>query len=272
MAAQIEGEGVSLTANLDARTLLGHVLGLDDVQLVCSEHDFVSRDDLVKIDVLLSRRLAHEPVARILGIKEFYGLVFALNEATLVPRPETEMLVEAAIEFLDTVENPEFLELGVGTGCIAISILRYVSQAQAVGTDLSEEALACANNNAQTHGVAARIELLYGSWFEPVGAGKKYDLIVSNPPYIKAQVIGNLGKNVRKYDPDLALNGGKDGLNAYREIVGNAKKFLRENGKLLFEIGFDQGNAVIALCRDAGFAHVELTRDLAGQARMISAS
>ncbi len=271
MAHQIEGKNVSSTANLDARILLGHVLGLDDVQLVCSEHEFVSKGDLAKIDVFLARRLAHEPVARVVGMKEFYGLDFALNEATLVPRPETEMLVESGIEFLNAIENPEFLELGVGTGCITISILRYASQAQAIGTDLSMGALTCARNNAQTHGVAGRVNFLRGSWFEPV-ADKKFDLVVSNPPYIKAQVIGNLDKNVYKYDPDLALNGGEDGLNAYRVIVGNAKKFLRENGKLLLEIGFDQGDAVSTLCRDAGFAHIELTKDLAGQARMICAS
>lgn len=251
---------------------MGHALDLDEVKLVCCEHDLISNEDAAKINGLLTQRLAHEPVARILGTKEFYGLAFALNEATLVPRPETEMLVDRALEFLAGRQRSSFLELGFGSGCISIAIACNSANVRGTGVDLSEQAFECACVNAKTHGVETRINFICGSWFKPVPRDESYDLIVSNPPYIKTQMIGELDENVRQFDPDLALNGGIDGLVAYREIISATKKYLKHDGMLLLEIGFDQGDDVIALCQNAGFEKVELIKDLAGQARLICAS
>ncbi|HHB83059.1 MAG TPA: peptide chain release factor N(5)-glutamine methyltransferase, partial [Devosia sp.] len=174
---------------MDARLLVGHALGLDDVQLVCSERELVSIEDIKKIDHLLARRLDFEPVARILGSKEFYGLDFALNEATLIPRPETEMLVDRALEFFSTGEKSSFLELGSGTGCISIAIVNGAEQVNGTGVDVSARALECARANAKNLGVTARMNFVHGSWYCAVGEKENFDLIVSNPPYIKEKTI-----------------------------------------------------------------------------------
>lgn len=251
--------------------LVGHALGLDDVQLVCNEKAGVLSSQLQEVEALALRRLAGEPVARILGFKEFYGLAFELNEATLVPRPETEMLVARGIEILDALAQPQFLELGVGSGCIAISMLAHLKTAKALGVDVSEIALTAAKENALRHGIAAQIELKRGSWFEPLIKGQKFDLIVSNPPYIATNIIAGLQKDVRNFDPPVALDGGEDGLVAYTEIISDAREWLKPGGVILLEIGFDQGLSVSALCRRAGFSEVKLSKDLAGQPRMIEA-
>ncbi len=257
---------------MDARLLVGHALGLDAVQLACNEHAGVLSSQVEHIETLAVRRMVGEPVARILGFKEFYGLEFALNEATLVPRPETEMLVDRGIQILRGQEKPTLLELGVGTGCIGISILVALTYVHLVGTDISAQALEMAKANAQTYGVNARIIWGKGSWFEAVSEHEKFDLIVSNPPYIVSRAMGGLQVDVRDFDPELALDGGKDGLTAYVQIISGAKAKLKPGGVLLLEIGFDQAESVFELCKDAGFDRVELRKDTNGLARMIEAS
>ena len=260
---------------LDARLICGFVLGLDATGLVRVDGQAIGSQQQHECLDLLARRLNGEPVARLLGKKEFMGLDFRLSEHVLVPRPETEMLVERGVRFChDRIRQGRspvrFVELGVGSGCISISLLVHVPKAVGVGVDISAGALETARGNAGDHGVLERLDLRAGDWWQPVGE-TGLDLILANPPYICSTVIDGLSCEVREHDPRLALDGGADGLCAYRKIVGGAVARLCGQGVLLLEIGFDQGAAVSRLCRDAGFGDVRVVQDLSGQDRMVEA-
>lgn len=223
-----------------------------------------------RLDQLGARRLAGEPVARILGEKEFWGLAFQLNSATLVPRPETEALVELGIAELSSHEAPRFLDLGTGSGCIPIALLTELPQANAVAVDLDPQAIAAAGINARRHKVAERLSLRQGSWFSPIERGEVFDLVLSNPPYIESADILELDREVRDHDPILALDGGTDGLDAYRVIVREVPSVLVSGGMLALEIGSRQGRAVLDLMERRGFSEVAVARDLAGLDRVVS--
>ena len=299
------------SAALDAKLLTGHALGLTALDLATRENERVDGTMAARVAELLQRRMTGESVARIIGEREFYGLAFALNEATLEPRPETELLVDMALGALPA--GGRLLDLGTGTGCIPIAILANQPDATAVAVDLSDRALAAARGNAERHGVEARLELRHGSWFEALeepppsvpphkgeggeGAGSPqsappsprwggteggvshtpkqgsgpFDLIVSNPPYITSAVVETLAPEVRDFDPRLALDGGPDGLGPYRIIAAQAGNWLKPQGWLMVEIGHDQGAAVNALFVAAGFEDVAVYRDLNGLDRVVSA-
>jgi release factor glutamine methyltransferase len=259
------------TAELDAKLLASFALGVPRSDLTLRADQAVAADALARLDTVAARRLAGEPVARIIGEQEFYGLKFQLNAATLVPRPETELLVDLAIQALAGREAPTVLDLGTGSGCVAIAILARVTGARAVAVDLSAEALIMASANARRHGAAARLALRQGSWFDPIGSQEHFDVIASNPPYIESDEIGGLMAEVRDNDPLLALDGGSDGLDAYRTIVPAAAAALAPGGALMLEIGSRQAEAVAALCRDAGFGTVRVEKDLAGLDRVVVA-
>lgn len=245
-------------------------LGLDATALLAREGEAVSAQDLARIDALVARRLAGEPVARILGEWEFYGLPFLLGPATLVPRPETERLVDLALAQLGG-EDGRVLDLGTGTGCIALSILVHAPGACAVAVDLSPDALVVARRNAERLGVADRIAFRQGSWLAPIAEDERFDVIVSNPPYIESAAIGTLMAEVRDHDPRLALDGGPDGLAPYRDILARARRHLAPGGLMAVEIGAEQGEAVSTLARSAGFSAVEVEKDLAGLDRVVLA-
>lgn len=257
------------SAALDAKRLTGFALGLRDIEMATREGEAVDEVGAQRVADLLQRRLTGESVARIIGEREFYGLAFGLNAATLEPRPETEMLVDLAIAAVPA--GGRLLDLGTGTGAIAISVLANRPDVTAVATDLSAEALVAARVNAARHGVAARLALLHGSWFEPVSADK-FDLIVSNPPYITSAIVDTLSPEVRDFDPRLALDGGPDGLAPHRVIAAEAAQYLTPNGRVLVEIGYDQGASVTALFVAAVFGNVAVMRDLAGLDRVITAT
>jgi release factor glutamine methyltransferase len=231
------------------------------------------------VAALLQRRMTGESVARIIGEREFYGLPFALNEATLEPRPETELLVDLALAHLPP--GGQLLDLGTGTGCIPIAILANRPDARAIATDLSARALEAAAENAERNGVADRIRFLQGSWFEPLSpfdrlrmrsdAPFRFHLITSNPPYITSAVVDTLEREVKDFDPRLALDGGADGLAPYRVIAAQAADWLDPDGAVLLEIGYDQGAAVSALFLEAGFENVAVHRDLNGHDRVVAA-
>lgn len=218
---------------------------------------------------MAARRLRGEPVVRVLGEKEFYGRPFTLGGATLVPRPETEMLVVRSLELLERRHHKTILDLGTGTGCIAISILAESPSAQGVAVDLAAEALVTAQHNADRHGVDKRLSLRQGSWFVPLRAGEAFDIIVSNPPYIASTEIDGLAVEVRDHDPRLALDGGPDGLDPYRLIMGEAANWLKPGGAVLVEIGSTQAIPVTALFIKAGFRDVRVHQDLAGLDRVV---
>jgi len=256
------------TAELDARLFAEAAFGMDRLELVNREREAVPQHQLGILDEYAARRLKGEPVVRILGEKEFWGLSFKLNAATLVPRPETEMLVERGLEVIGPLNDARVLDLGTGTGCIPISLLTEYSDVTAVAVDLSVDALEMARLNANRHGVGDRFTTLKGSWFDPLDPGQHFDLITSNPPYIESADIETLMREVREHDPRLALDGGSDGLDAYRAIVAEAGHFLKPDGVLLLEMGTGQGQAVHDLLVGAGFGEVEIVRDYGGHDRM----
>lgn len=244
---------------------------MDRLTLVNRERDQPAAEQLKALEALAARRLKGEPVSRIIGEKDFWGLSFKLNDATLVPRPETEMLVQRGLEVVGPLDHPRILDLGTGSGCIPIAMLTEFSDLSAVAVDLSKEALDMARVNARRHEVIDRFETRQGSWFDPIEPGERFDLIVSNPPYIESAVIETLMIEVREHDPRLALDGGPDGLRPYRAIARDAAAHLRPEGVVLLEIGTGQGSDVTDIFAEAGFRFVELEYDLAGHERMVVA-
>ncbi len=214
------------------------------------------------------RRIAGEPVARIIGHREFYGLDFKLAPATLVPRPDTETLVDEAIAVIDRTRGRDapvrIVDLGTGSGAILLALLSELPNARGVGVDLSEEAAATARDNARRLGLAERALFVVGDWAEAIGTA---DVVVANPPYIETDVIATLDAEVREHDPLLALDGGDDGLDAIRASVAGLSRILAADGRALIEIGAGQGEAVRGIAGRAGFS-LRLERDLAGIERV----
>jgi release factor glutamine methyltransferase len=257
------------TPELDARLLAEHAFSLGRLELVTLERAEAPPEQLTAFRQMAERRLRGEPIARIFGEKEFFGLSFSLNAATLVPRPETEMLVVRALALLEGRHHKRILDLGTGTGCIGISILTESPSATAVAVDLSADALGIANANAARHGVAKRFETREGSWFDPLQVGEDFDVIVSNPPYVERSAIETLSPEVRDHDPRAALDGGEDGLDAYRLIIEEAPHWLKPAGSVVVEIGAGQAARVDSLFHQGGFTEVFVEKDLAGLDRLV---
>ena len=257
-------------ARVEARAIVGHVLALDLTGLTLRAADRVDADAVSRIVALARRRLTGEPVQRVIGSADFFGLSFVLSPATLVPRPDTEVLVEAVLSRLEEVERPVVADLGVGSGAILVAILHERPEARGVATDVSEEALATARGNAERHGVADRAIFVRASQASAL-APRRFDAIVSNPPYIAADVIATLDAEVRLHDPRAALDGGPDGLDAYREIARDARDACRPGGLLALEIGWDQGETVVDLLRRTGWTEIAIATDLAGRDRVVTA-
>ncbi len=257
-------------ASPDARLLLAAASGLDLATLIARDRDAMPAIEQARYDAYLKRRADGEPVACILGEVEFWGLRLKLNAATLVPRPDTETLVEAALEAARQLPpNITIADLGTGSGAIAVALLTELAQARAVATDLSEDALGVARENAERHSVADRIRFVRADFAEDIGG--PFDIVVSNPPYIRSDSIAGLPAEVREHDPRAALDGGVDGLDAYRAILSRAGKLLAESGVLALEVGCDQADSVAALCRRSGLSRVDFRRDLAGRGRVVIA-
>jgi release factor glutamine methyltransferase len=257
----------SPTAALDARLLLQQAAGLSHEALIADPERPVAPEAAATFDEFLKRRLVGEPVSRILGEREFYGRSFKVTPATLDPRPDTETLIEAALPFMARDKGCRLIDLGTGTGIIAVTLLAERPQAHAVMTDISAEALAAAATNAERHGVLERATFAPGSWF--AGAKGPFDLILSNPPYIAQAILPTLAPEVRNFDPETALVGGVDGLAAYRAIAQAAGPFLAPNGHVLVEIGEGQALEIVDIFGKQGFASVNQWRDLAGHVRVL---
>jgi release factor glutamine methyltransferase len=217
----------------------------------------------------LARRLAGEPLWRILGAREFWGLSFALSAGTLEPRPDSETLIEAALTHLAARRHEPLrvLDLGTGTGCLLIATLREFPRATGLGIDLSPDAVATATGNAARNGVAERVAFRQGDWTD--GVEEHFDLILSNPPYIASDEVVGLDRNVREHDPHLALDGGPDGLVAYRALAAALPGHLKPGGHAILEIGAGQEAAVVALMAQAGLRHLHSRRDLGGHIRAL---
>jgi release factor glutamine methyltransferase len=253
--------------DLDARVLVGHALGLDHTGLVAAGDRPLSAQEATALAALAARRLAREPVSRIVGNREFWGLTLAVTPAVLVPRPETETIVEHALAQVD--DPARILDLGTGSGALLLALLSECPNAFGVATDLSTPALETARANAVALGLAARAAFVRCDFGAALVGG--FDLIVSNPPYIASHEIATLAPEVRDFDPRLALDGSADGLDAYRAIAADARRLLAPGGTLVLELGLDQAGAVAALLRAAGLEVAEPVPDLAGIPRAISA-
>jgi release factor glutamine methyltransferase len=254
---------------LDARLLVGHALGFDHTALAVQSDRPVNAVEKNAIATLAARRLAHEPVARIVGSKEFWGLPLRLNAETLVPRPETETVVEAALAVLDgRRDDPlRIADLGTGSGALLLALLSEFPEAFGVGTDLSLAALDCSRQNAAALGFGARAAFTicdYAGALVP-----PFDLVVANPPYVAHGAIAGLAPEVSRFDPPRALDGGPDGLDAYRAIVGDIRRLLWPQGCLVLELGAGQHEAVVKLCAGAGLAAGLAKHDVSGIARAL---
>ena len=263
---------------LDARILVAEACGRDANRLILDRDAAVSADEAAQIASFAARRLGGEPVSRILGRREFWGLSFNISPDTLDPRPETEVLVETVLGHAKAQGLSQaplrIMDLGTGSGCILGALLSELPQARGIGLDRSEAALAVARDNLSRLGLRDRVSFLCGDWISAIGGGA-FDVIVCNPPYIAPSEICQLGLEVRAHDPYLALDGGEDGLEAYRIIVPQAFAALRKGGLLVFEVGHRQSETVLDLMKHSapapGFSEVRILRDLGGAGRAVAA-
>ena len=267
MARQFEAAGLAF-ADEDALELLLGLTGLDRADYIARGTDFITAEQFDALRHAADRRLAGEPVDRILGWREFYGRRFAIGNV-LSPRGDTEVLLLAGLDAISGVEAPRLLDLGTGSGALAITLLCERPGATAVATDLHETALETAGRNSATLGVADRLTRIQSDWFDSV-PDELFDAVLSNPPYITTQAMDALEREVSDHDPHSALHGGTDGLDPYRVIVPGTRAYLRPGGWLGVEIGYDQGEPVEALFRDHGYRDVRRLQDPARLDRVVT--
>ena len=257
------------TPALDARMLVGGILGLEARDLIVGTDDDVEAGAAIKFEAAVCRRLDGEPVHRILGSRPFFGLELKLSPATLEPRPDTEILVEAVLPFVARrVEGRGtcmIADMGTGTGAIGLALLSLSPSARCLGVDISQEALLTAAANARLNGLSDRFDVLHSDWYDAMTG--KFDAIVANPPYIESHAIASLEREVRDHDPRIALDGGADGLEPYRILAAGARGHLSQEGIVGVEYGFRQAGAVEAIFETSGFRVVSRHRDLGGHDR-----
>ncbi|MDO9126733.1 peptide chain release factor N(5)-glutamine methyltransferase [Parvibaculum sp.] len=257
------------TPELDARLLVQAVTGASGIEMIREPGTPMTAEEEERLAAFERRRLAREPVSRILGIREFWGLAFAVTAATLDPRPDSETLIETSLKLLESVVQPRLLDLGTGTGCLLLTLLHERQDASGTGVDISEAALEVARENAARLGLAGRAVFRQASW--AAGLSEKFDLVISNPPYIASGEIAGLDRDVREYDPLLALDGGADGLDAYRAIAAALPDTLTQEGVAVVELGQGQAAAVRDIFEAAGCPVLRIVPDLSGTPRALVA-
>jgi release factor glutamine methyltransferase len=261
------------SARLDAEVLLRHVLDMEKTELYLNIDLALKINQKRRFRELLQRRVRREPVAYITGRKEFWSLDFLVNSDVLLPRPETERLVEIALEHLKPAgAKTRILDLGTGSGAIAVCLATERLAAEICAVDISISALAVARSNAERRGVLKNINFLHGDLFGPIETGKRFHLIVSNPPYVRSGEMRTLAPEVREWEPVAALDGGSDGLDFYRRIIGGADRYLEPGGSIVLEIGADMGESITALfARSSRYKGASIYQDYAGSDRVIAA-
>lgn len=246
---------------LDARIIFQHVSKLPQEVIYLSPELEISKEIITEYFKLISKRSKHEPVAKIIGSKSFWISDFAVNSSTLDPRPDSEVIIEAALKILIERDGKfRFLDLGTGSGCLLISLLQEFTNATGIGVDVSKEALEMALHNVKQHDLSNRVDLLNQNWAD--GITEKFDLIVSNPPYIPRDDIIELKEDVKFYDPMLALDGGIDGLDPYRYLAKQIKYILKKDAFAIFEFGFEQGEAIRSIFQESGYIVERMLFDL----------
>jgi release factor glutamine methyltransferase len=278
---QLRSAGIENAAT-EARILCAAILQLDRISLLTQAERPINDTETEQLTLAFNRRAQHEPLARIIGQREFWSLNFGLNAATLVPRPDSEALIETALSLFPQHNAPlRILDLGTGSGCLLLALLHEYPNASGIGVDKAAEAITQAAANATTLGVQARADFIGADWnqadflqkissFQPTwNEGDKFDLIISNPPYIASPVIATLTPEVKNYDPIAALDGGADGLAAYRQLADVLPALSHRKTLTLLEIGYDQAASVPALFAEKGHTIAGLRHDLAGNPRCV---
>ena len=253
-------------ANLDAWLLLEYVSGISRSWYFIHEDEEISENDIEEYQILIEQRGKHIPLQQLTKEAYFYGMKFFVNENVLIPRQDTEVLVEQVLSLSKGKENLKLLDMCTGSGCILLALLANLKQASGTGVDLSEKALEVAQRNGEELGI--EVSWVQSDLFDKVSGS--YDIIVSNPPYIETSVIEGLMDEVKLYEPRMALDGTEDGLFFYREITMQAGKYLKNNGILAFEIGYNQGKAVSEFMKENGYKEVQVLQDLAGLDRVVT--
>ncbi|MBM1632248.1 peptide chain release factor N(5)-glutamine methyltransferase [Sulfitobacter mediterraneus] len=263
-AARLRAAGVPDPAR-DARILLAHAASVDAARVTLIAPEEIAPEIAERFEQLVALRAVRVPVSQLIGSRGFYGRDFRISRDVLDPRPETETLIELAL----SAPFERVLDLGTGSGCILVTLLAERRTASGVGADLSEAACLQASANAVLHEVAGRAEVIQSDWFDRIEG--RFDLIVSNPPYLAATEMADVAPELRDHEPAMALTDGLDGLSVYRIIADQAQGYLTAKGRVLVEIGWQQGDAVCAIFRDAGWAGVTLAHDLDGRPRVVCA-
>lgn len=255
----------------EARLLLAHALGCRPIEVLTRYDDPPTDAERQRFRELVKRRADGCPVAYLVGGKDFYLLTFEVTPDVLIPRPDTETLVQTGLDFLKGKPTPSVLDLGTGSGCVAVSIAHKVKAARVTAVDVSPAAAGVAARNAEKHGIGDRVTVLVGDLFAPLPADARFDLIVSNPPYIAASEIDTLEVGVRQFEPRLALDGGADGLEFYRRLAADAAGWLKPGGHLMVEVGWTQETAVRELFAAAGWVPLPSVKDQEGRWRVVRA-
>ena len=256
------------TPELDARIILKEVLSLDDKDLILKESLDIPEEMIEKIIAIESRRLNGEPISKIFKKRDFYNSTFVISNDVLDPRPETELIVEIANNYINRNEVKNILDLGTGSGCILLSILKENRMINGLGIDLSKEAISIAKQNSKKLNLETQSNFLVSNWMSSVNY--KYDLVVSNPPYIASEDIKKLSKSVKIYDPILSLDGGDDGLNSYRFIASDLKRIISMNALIIIEIGYNQSLQVIDIFKKNDFKLIKKYNDINGLDRVLT--
>ena len=256
-------------ARREAGSLLAFVLDKDRTFMLAHADDAISEDEVSRFQAMLDLRAQGKPAQYIMGRQEFYGLEFEVTPEVLIPRPETELLVESALKLVSKDSPVSICDVGTGSGCIAVTLLRQLPLARVVALDVSPAALEIANRNAARHKVTDRIEFVLSDCFAAL-AQQHFDLIVSNPPYVAEGAVATLQREVRDYEPRMALTAGADGLDVIRRLVSGATDFLEPGGHLVVEIGFDQHEAVGELIDSETWRLLDIHQDLQGIPRIVA--
>lgn len=264
-------KSVTPTAMLDTQWMLCDLLDTQRGMLVLRGNDLLDEKLAARLEAMLARRVSGEPLQYILGHQEFMGLLFEVDKRVLIPRQDTEVLVETVIHGLTGRQAPRVLDIGAGSGAISISIASYIKDARVTGVDISPDALGVARHNARRLGVEDRVTFVEGDLFTPLsGQTQAFDAIVSNPPYIPSRDIEDLQVEVRSHEPALALDGGEDGYDCYRKLVDQAHVYLKDGGLLAFETGHDQARTIGEMMKVSGwYEDITVVEDLAGVERVV---
>lgn len=271
---KLRSEGID-RPRTNAELLLGAVLDAKKIDIYLNRDRILTPQQVEKFNQLIQERISGKPPQYIIGNTEFFGLEFEVNQSVLIPRPETETLVEAVIEHLKDCSQPKIIDLGTGSGAIAVNLAKNLDSSFVFATDISPDALKVAKRNAERHGVESQIEFVCGDLFDPL-EGKKLektiDCVVSNPPYVSKDEFGHLPKEVKDYEPIVALRTDEEGPSFHKKIIEGSLDFLKEGGILALEVGLGQANKVADLVRDCGdFKNAEIKKDLGGIDRIVIA-